>query len=78
MGRMAKRIQPIRRTMDPSESVKSLNVGQATNKNMTKNMTANLVQAISQTSNFFIFLLNFSITYLTPFIQHNKIIPLLI
>ena len=78
MGRMAKRTQPIKRTMEPSESVKSLNAGQATNKNMTKNITANLVQAISHISNFFIFLFNFSITYLTSFFVYTKIVSRLI
>lgn len=72
---MAKITQPKNKTKEPIDRVKFLNAGQIEYKNIIKNITANLVQAISNISIFFIFLFNFSITYLTTLVDNNKIVP---
>ncbi len=78
IGLAAKITQTIHKIQGLMDKTKVLKADQIENKNIIKNIIPNLVQAISQISNFLIFLFNLLNTYLTSFIYYNKIVSLLI
>lgn len=69
---MAKIIQAIKNIAGSMDWTKFLNMEQVENKNITKNITASLIKAMSHTSKFFVFLFKNFISYCLTNLKKSK------